>query len=144
MGEKEHAALAAVFLVVLALENSMSMLARRYATGVLKLQFNKNSVLMMNELIKMLFSVVMTLTIFNDGRRHGLTKIVFILRKSLKMAVPAVIYLIVNLISYPALERIDASVFTAVSQLKVLATALCATAMLGTTVSLRKVQRHWL
>jgi len=36
------------------------------------------------------------------------------------MAVPAVVYLVVNLISYPALERINASVFTAVSQLKVL------------------------
>jgi hypothetical protein len=35
------------------------------------------------------------------------------------MFVPAVVYLIVNLISYPALERINASVFTAISQLKV-------------------------
>jgi hypothetical protein len=35
------------------------------------------------------------------------------------MAVPAVVYLVVNLISYPALERINASVFTAISQLKV-------------------------
>ena len=96
---------------------------------------------MVNEMIKLTFSLAMTLTYFNDGRKQGLEKVAFILRKSLKMAVPAVIYLIVNLISYPALERIDASVFTAISQLKVLATALCATFMLQTRISLRKVRQ---
>ena len=54
------------------------------------------------------------------------------------MAVPTVVYLVVNLISYPALERINASVFTAISQLKVLATAFFAVLMLGTPVSVRK------
>ena len=54
------------------------------------------------------------------------------------MAVPAVVYLVVNLISYPALERISTSVFTAISQLKVLATAFFAVLMLGTPVSVRK------
>ena len=51
---------------------------------------------------------------------------------------PAVVYLVVNLISYPSLERINASVFTAISQLKVLATALFAMLMLRTHVSGRK------
>jgi hypothetical protein len=51
----------------------------------------------------------------HGGRRAHLKRVVL---SSRPMAVPAVVYLVVNLISYPALERINASVFTAISQLK--------------------------
>ena len=57
---KRNAFLAALFLAILAVENTASMLARRYAVGVIKLQFSKNAVLAVNELMKMGFSVMMT------------------------------------------------------------------------------------
>jgi hypothetical protein len=92
------------------------MLARRYAVGVLHQQFSKNSVLCMNELIKMLFSLAMCAPKYKANLG---SHTVHVMRKSGLMLLPAVIYLVVNLISYPSLERINASVFTAISQLKV-------------------------
>lgn len=152
---RDHALLAAFFLAILAVENTASMLARRYAVGVLKLQFSKNAVLAVNELMKMAFSVAMEAKRIREGSRDGVSPrrhpilwrgnsgglrahLRRVARHSPRMAVPALVYLVVNLISYPALERINASVFTAISQLKVLATAFFAVVMLGTPVSLRK------
>ena len=141
---KRNAFLAALFLAILAVENTASMLARRYAVGVIKLQFSKNAVLAVNELMKMGFSVMMTARHIQSSstspRNFGARGRAGALREHLRrvakhsprMAVPAVVYLVVNLISYPALERINASVFTAISQLKVLATAFFAVLMLGT------------
>lgn len=153
--KNNHAALAAFFLAILAVENTASMLARRYAVGVLKLQFSKNAVLFVNELMKLAFSVAMEWRRVNrEGGRDGVSPVsprrLFrpkgglrghlkrVARHSPRMAVPAIVYLIVNLISYPALARINASVFTAISQLKVLATAFFAVIMLRTPVSVRK------
>ena len=152
---RDHAVLAAVFLAILAVENTASMLARRYAVGVLKLQFSKNAVLAVNELMKLAFSVAMEAKRTREGARDGVSPrrhsilgretpgglrahLRRVVRHSPRMAVPALVYLVVNLISYPALERINASVFTAISQLKVLATAFFTVVMLGTPVSLRK------
>jgi UDP-sugar transporter A1/2/3 len=153
-----HTVLAALFLAILAVENTASMLARRYAVGVLKLSFSKNAVLFVNELLKAGVSVAMELRRVRegDGGKEGrgspqqgfgtgpgtskklTAHLKNVLRRSPRMAVPAVVYLVVNLISYPALARVNASVFTAISQLKVLATAFFATTMLGTKVSWRK------
>ena len=152
---RDHAVLAAFFLAILAVENTASMLARRYAVGVLKLQFSKNAVLAVNELMKLAFSVAMEAKRTREGARDGVSPrrhsilgretpgglrahLRRVVRHSPRMAVPALVYLVVNLISYPALERINASVFTAISQLKVLATAFFTVVMLGTPVSLRK------
>eukprot|EP00658_Telonema_sp_P-2_P014286 TRINITY_DN15425_c0_g1_i6.p1 TRINITY_DN15425_c0_g1~~TRINITY_DN15425_c0_g1_i6.p1 ORF type:complete len:332 (+),score=84.85 TRINITY_DN15425_c0_g1_i6:95-997(+) len=73
-----------------------------------------------------------------DRTKGGMGHLQEVIQKSVKMVVPAVIYLIMNLISYPALARIDASTFTAISQLKILSTAFMSVQMLGTTVSIRK------
>ena len=140
--------LAALFLGILAVENTASMLARRYAVGVIRLKFSKNAVLAVNELMKLAFCLFMAT---RDPQKHGGGGINATTRRrrrrahlravvagSRPMAVPAVVYLAVNLISYPALERINASVFTAISQLKVLATAFFAVLMLGTPISGRK------
>lgn len=143
-GGHQKAFLATLFLAILAAENTASMLARRYAVGVIHLQFSKNAVLMMNEVLKLGFSLVFVLAqppnTRGGGRDHGGRRkhLRRVLASSRPMAVPAVVYLIVNLVSYPALERINASVFTAISQLKVLATAFFAVLMLRTPISGRK------
>ena len=155
----QKALLATVFLAVLAVENSASMLARRYAVGVIHLKFSKNAVLAVNEMMKLVFSIGMIWSqqaskkrgVEATGKDHGadshsssssvggmLAHLRRVVAGSRPMAVPAVVYLIVNLISYPALERINASVFTAISQLKVLATAMFAVLMLRTSISGRK------
>ena len=70
---RDHAVLAALFLVILAVENTASMLARRYAVGVLKLQFSKNAVLAVNELMKLAFSVAMEAKRIREGARDSVS-----------------------------------------------------------------------
>lgn len=111
------------------------MLARRFVVGIVHQSFSKNAVLCANEIVKMMFSLVMTSRAHSSNLSRHLSSLI---RTSPRMGVPALVYLVVNLISYPALARIDASTFTAISQLKVLATALFAMFMLGTKVSGRK------
>ena len=52
--------LATLFLGILAVENTASMLARRYAVGIIRLKFSKNAVLAVNELMKLAFCLFMT------------------------------------------------------------------------------------
>jgi len=132
---------ASIFLILLTIENTLSMLCRRYAVGVLHLEFSKNSVLCVNEIIKMVFSIQMKKKKFisSSGREEKMNHVRFLVKESYSIAPIAVIYLIVNLISYPSLQRVDASVFTAISNLKVLATALFASVLLNTKIS----QRVW-
>ncbi|KNC86150.1 hypothetical protein SARC_01676, partial [Sphaeroforma arctica JP610] len=54
------------------------------------------------------------------------------------MVVPAVVYLVMNLLSYVALERIDAGLFTVFAQCKVLSTALFAYFIVGKKLAARK------
>ena len=102
--------------IVLCIENCASMLARRYAVGVKHLHFSKNSVLCMNETLKMLFCIGVEALV---KREKFFPHMRMVVKRSGLMFIPAVVYLVVNLISYPSLERINASVFTAISQLKV-------------------------
>lgn len=101
---------------VLCIENCASMLVRRYVVGIQQVQFSKNSVLCMNELLKLMFCLAVVASTKGTGTVSHLSLVV---KRSGLMVIPAVVYLVVNLISYPSLERINASVFTAISQLKV-------------------------
>jgi drug/metabolite transporter (DMT)-like permease len=144
-------ALAGTMLVLLCFENATSSMARRWVVGVRHIQFSKSTVLMANEAVKLIFSLIMTMRAsraydpaspsHTDGatkRTSVMSVLTRIVARSGKMIVPAVTYLIVNLISYPAIARIDASVFTAISQLKIVATAMCSVLVLGRKISLRK------
>ena len=131
--------LAALFLVALTLENTASMLARRYAVGILQLDFSKNVVLCANEFMKLAFSIFMKYRKMDVRSLKGLKTHVFkrVVKTATPMLVPAFVYLVVNLISYPSLQRVDASVFTAISNLKVLATAIFAQILLDSRISNR-------
>jgi len=137
--KKNKHKLAALFLVALTLENTASMLARRYAVGILQLDFSKNVVLCFNEFLKLLFSLCMKyrktdIKSFARLKTHIFERVV---KTATPMLVPAFVYLVVNLISYPSLQRVDASVFTAISNLKVLATAIFAQILLNSRISNR-------
>ena len=119
--KKKRKQLAAFFLVALTLENTGSMLARRYAVGVLQLDFSKNVVLCANEFMTLAFSIFMKYRKMDVKSFTRLKKHVeMVVKTATPMLVPGFVYLVVNLISYPSLQRVDASVFTAISNLKVL------------------------
>ena len=60
------------------------------------------------------------------------------LRRSSPMCVPSLLYVMQNSLQFVAVNHLDASTFTILSQLKILTTAVCSVMMLGTRLSLRK------
>lgn len=87
------------------------------SVGVRNETWNYSSVLMMGEFIKLVVSAFMSIADINsvDGRT-GLTKLWWLLKASLPMVVPAVVYWIMNILSYEAIKRMDASTFTVCAQ----------------------------
>ena len=60
------------------------------------------------------------------------------LRQSLPMAIPSLLYVCQNSLQFIAIQYLDATVFSIMSQLKILTTAVCSVLILGTHLSLRK------
>lgn len=94
---------------------------RRYSRGYLQEKYSASSALFVSETAKLLLSAVYVC--ISDAPSDvpagsPLSKYVHLLRRSLKMAVPAVIYLIMNLLGFLSLGHIDASTFAIVSQMK--------------------------
>ena len=123
-------------LVSLALVDCAITIARRVAVGVEKVTFYKSNVLLVNEILKLVFS---SLQVCSKKRsislRGHLRRIVL---GSVQMVPVCTLYLIANLISYPALSRIPANVFASISQLKVLTTAFFTVTLLKSHLSIRR------
>ena len=128
-------------LLAVMLQNSGYALLRAYSRGTLKEQYSSSSVLLAMELVKLAVSGYMVTASSEPSDvppGAALSKYAHLLRRSLKMAVPAVIYLAMNMLSFVALARIDAATFSIVAQLKVLTTAAFSCALLGRSLHVRK------
>jgi len=129
-------------LVLLCAQNSAYTLLRRYSRGVLHESASSSSVLLAAEALKFcLAGILMTRP---DGMPKGPTRdyfgerleiSVFVLRNSLPMAVPALTYLVMNMLSFKAMELVDATVFTMIAQLKIMTTAVFCWCVLGRRLS---------
>lgn len=133
-------------LVLLCAQNSSYTLLRRYSRGVLKENVSSSAVLLAAEAVK--FAVAA----FLGDRPQGLAELPgpktsgwlrdraevvgYTLRHSLPMAVPAITYLIMNMLSFKAMELVDATVFAMVAQLKILTTAVFSYFVLGRRLSM--------
>ena len=109
-------------LCAVTLQNAGYALVRRYSRGYLHECYSASSALFVMEMAKLLLSAVYVCT--SDAPSDvpsgtPLSKYLHLLRHSAKMAVPAVIYLIMNLLGFLSLAHIDASTFAIVSQMKV-------------------------
>ena len=128
-------------LLAVMLQNSSYALLRAYSRGTLKETYSSSSVLLAMEVTKLVVSAYMVVTSSEPSdvpSGSPLSKYAHLLRRSLKMAVPAVIYLAMNLLSFVALARIDAATFSIAAQLKVLTTAAFSVALLGRSLHVRK------
>ena len=121
----------------LALVDCFITIARRVAVRTVSIKFHPNHVLLLNEVLKLSFAAIQV-----ASRKRKSTALRAHLRRvlldSVHMVPICALYLVANLISYPALERVPVSVFASVSQLKVLTTALFTVLLLKNPVSLRR------
>eukprot|EP00967_Tisochrysis_lutea_P070929 scaffold93832_cov31-Tisochrysis_lutea.AAC.5 len=149
--------------LLLSLQNSSYVLLRRYSSGVLHEAASAQAILAVGEMIKLAFSwyMVMRDAVSSDlksdaelelgtassgkspttaaGRvcrpRWFIDTSSRLLLSSAVMAVPAFIFLAMNLLSFVALERISASSFTLIQQTKIIFTAFLSRVLLGKILS---------
>jgi hypothetical protein len=94
-------------------------LLTRYSTSVLKEKYSSSEVVVMGELIKLTFSGLFTVFEMNDSWTASFFRLQYLIRKSHKVVVLAVLYLVGNILAYYALARVEASTYTVFLQLKV-------------------------
>lgn len=134
-------ALKLVVLIAVMLQNTAYALARRYSRGHLRETYSTSSVLMVMEASKMVLSMGM---IVYAGAPSDVpsgsagSKYFFLLRHSQKMMVPAVVYLVMNILGFVALGNIDAATFSIIAQMKVFTTATFSVLMLNRGLAPRK------
>ena len=126
--------------VLLCMQNSAYTLSRRYGSGVLKEAASSQSILAVGEIMKLVFSIVMIRRQQAGGAEVGGAESLAgaarrLVTSSLPMAVPALIFLAMNLLSFVALRRISASAFTLIQQGKIVATAMLSRFLLGKLIS---------
>ena len=126
--------------VLLCMQNSAYTLSRRYGSGVLKEAASSQSILAVGEIMKLVFSIVMIRRQQAGGADVGGAESLAgaarrLVTSSLPMAVPALIFLAMNLLSFVALRRISASAFTLIQQGKIVATAMLSRFLLGKLIS---------
>jgi len=128
-------------LGLVVLQNTAYALVRRYSRGALHESYSTSSVLLVMEVSKLLLSAVQIVVSEEpsdvpDG--SPLSKYLFLVRNGLVMAVPAAIYLVMNILGFVALAHIDAATFSIVSQMKVFSTAIFSVLVLGRRLAARK------
>ena len=150
----KHVLLLGGTCALLAVQNSSYTLVRRFGHGVLKEEASSQSILAVGEMLKGVFCLVMVVRAANarSSSKHNDEEVsslegavsspdtVSSVSKRLAvtsapMAVPALIFLAMNLLSFVSLRRISASAFTLIQQSKLIFTAVLSRLLLGKTLS---------
>jgi hypothetical protein len=151
-----------VVLIVLSLQNSLFTVLRRYSQGIRQEMYSKYEVLMMGEVIKLLFSSYMihtamtidansssstitstSLHTLEDSTSNAINsnltaRLLYLSNHSGKMIGLAIIYGIMNILSFVALRNIGAGTFTIFAQCKILTTAAFSAIILHRHYSITK------
>lgn len=128
-------------LVSVTLQNTGYALIRRYSRGHLGERYSTSSALLVMEIAKLLLSAQQIVcgghpSDVPDGT--ALSKFSFLIGHSWKMLVPAVTYLVMNILGFLALQHLDASTFSIIAQMKVFTTAVFSVLILGRSLHMRK------
>lgn len=108
-------------LVAVTLQNTGYALVRRYSKGYLMERYSTSSALLAMELVKLalsMFQIVFSGLASDVPEGTALSKYLFLIGHSWKMLVPAVIYLVMNILGFVALGHLDASTFSIIAQMK--------------------------
>lgn len=140
-GSKSSMLLKLTILVSVTLQNTGYALVRRYSRGHLKEKYSTSSALLLMEVAKLFVSMVMVVW---GGQPSDVpaggacSKFCYLISHSWKMMVPAVIYLVMNILGFMALGHLDASTFAIIAQMKVFSTALFSVLILSRALAPRK------
>ena len=140
MGSKSNF-LRLTILVAVTLQNTSYALVRRYSRGHLQEKYSTSSALLAMELVKLLLSMHQVICGGHPSdvpEGSALSKFGYLIGHSWKMLVPAVIYLVMNILGFLALGHLDASTFSIVAQMKVFTTATFSVLILGRQLHYRK------
>lgn len=127
-------------LVCLCLQNSSHALLTRYSKNTLKEEWSEYEVVMVSELLKLIVATAFMVydSSETDAQGVGWYKLLWLIWNGKKMMFVVIGYVASNLLSYAALQRIDASVYTVLGQLKLFSTAAISVFYLNTFVSATK------
>jgi UDP-sugar transporter A1/2/3 len=129
-------------LVCLCFQNAGHALLARYSQSIREESYSSTEVVLVSELIKVIVTAVFTLTDKNDSESgpYSFSRLTALLLSAQKVIVLVILYSIANLLSYYALARVDAAVYTVLLQLKILTTASFSVLFLGSTFSGAKLR----
>jgi|EP00900_Chrysochromulina_parva_P028145 solute carrier family 35 (UDP-sugar transporter), member A1/2/3 len=128
-------------LISVTMQNTAYALLRRYSRGHLQERYSTSSALLVMEVVKILLSAQQ---IAFGGHQSDVpsgtfvSKFSFLIAHSWKMIVPAVTYLVMNILGFMALQHLDASTFSIIAQMKVFTTAVFSVLILGRSLHMRK------
>ena len=127
-------------LVLLCCQNAGHALLARYSQGILKESYSSTEVVLVGEVIKLVASGYLAVVDRSetDAAGSGLSKLLWLAMHSKQIIVLVILYSIANIMSYYALARVDASVYTVLLQLKIFTTAAFAVVLLGRNISATK------
>lgn len=138
--ERPNYGIRTAVLVLLCCQNAGHALLARYSQGILKESYSSTEVVLAGEVIKLIFSGYLAVVDRSetDAAGSGLSKLLWLALHSKQIIVLVILYSIANIMSYYALARVDASVYTVLLQLKIFSTAAFAVVLLGRNISSTK------
>jgi len=133
----------AICLCALVAQNTGLVIVTRYSKGVLQEEYIASSVVLMMELTKLIFAATcVTLkkedSFLNNKAWSPTEKLIWLIKNSLVMGVPALCYFVQNLLAYTALENLSSSVYGVLQQAKILTAAIFSVVLLRKKISLTK------
>ncbi|KAJ1732951.1 UDP-galactose transporter Gms1 [Coemansia sp. Benny D160-2] len=131
-----------VSLVILTIQNSALVLIMRYSRIVSTEQYYTSTAVLLSELTKFWVCLYISSkdSIKENGGRLSIKAVYedIVGGDSWKMLIPAALYTIQNNLQFVSVSLLDAATFQVSYQLKILTTALCSVALLGTVLSARR------
>ena len=131
MDDPKPASARLAVLAAMLFQNVAYTLLRRYSQGVLHENYSYAEVLVLAEVAK----TVVAAAVACRGEASPLATLAALVRDSRQMLFLAIVYATMNLLSFAALRRVNASTFAVCAQLKTLSTAACSAVFLKRTLS---------
>ncbi|XP_076062688.1 UDP-galactose transporter [Oratosquilla oratoria] len=130
-------------LVILSVQTSTMVLVLRYSRTASSQHYVISTAVLLSEILKFLTSVLLlhadSEKVWSHTLRHIYEEVILNILETIKMAIPACLYVIQNNLLFIALSNLEAATYQVTYQLKILTTALFSWVMLGKQLRLL----HW-